>query len=52
MKDAVKKIMVPLDVSDYCEAATLRACEVAQKHDAILTGLTILDVPGSNLKYR
>tara|TARA_R110002096_G_scaffold164099_11_gene331821 strand:- start:10875 stop:11711 length:837 start_codon:yes stop_codon:yes gene_type:complete len=46
MKTPIQRILVPLDPSEYAKAATLRACQSAQLHQARVTGLTVLDVPG------
>ncbi len=46
MNTQVQRILVPLDPSEYTEAATLRACEIAKAHDAVIFGLTVLDTPG------
>lgn len=42
----IRRILVPLDPSKYTNAATLRACEVAKAHDASISGLAVLDLPG------
>lgn len=42
----IRRILVPLDSSAYCEAATNRACEVARTHGATLSGLVVLDTVG------
>jgi nucleotide-binding universal stress UspA family protein len=42
----IKRILVPLDPSPYSETAIDVACERAQKNDAELTGLVVLDIPG------
>ncbi|MFT5467049.1 MAG: nucleotide-binding universal stress UspA family protein [Verrucomicrobiales bacterium] len=46
MKTQIQRILVPLDPSEYTDAATARACEVAKPHQATLTGLAVLDSPG------
>tara|TARA_R110002096_G_scaffold164099_11_gene331820 strand:- start:9821 stop:10657 length:837 start_codon:yes stop_codon:yes gene_type:complete len=46
MKTSIQRILVPLDPSEFTEAATLRACEVAMAHGAKLAGLAVLDSPG------
>ena len=40
----IKRILVPLDVSRFAEASTQYACDVAQRHNADLSCLTILDI--------
>ncbi|MEM7015523.1 MAG: universal stress protein [Verrucomicrobiota bacterium] len=45
MKTQIRRILVPLDSSEYTDAATIRACEIAKAHDADLTGLSVLDSP-------
>ncbi len=45
MNSTIQRILVPLDPSPYSEAATLRACDVAQRHYAQVTGLAVLDSP-------
>lgn len=45
MNSTIQRILVPLDPSPYTEAATLRACEVARRHYAQVTGLAVLDSP-------
>ncbi len=42
----IRRILVPLDPSAYTVAALKYACDIAKAHDAEITGLTILDVPG------
>ena len=42
----IKRILVPLDPSPYTDAALECACAIARQHDAELTGLVILDIPG------
>ncbi|MCB1085532.1 MAG: universal stress protein [Verrucomicrobiae bacterium] len=46
MSDAIKRILTPLDISAFAEAASRRACEVAHRHGAEVTGLVVLDSPG------
>lgn len=41
----IRKILVPLDTSDYTRSATNYACKVAQDHQAKITGLAVLDTP-------
>ena len=42
----IKRILVPLDTSPYTETALDVSCAIARQHDAQLTGLVILDIPG------
>ena len=42
----LKRILLPLDPSPYTETATYIACRIAQLHNAEVTGLVILDIPG------
>jgi nucleotide-binding universal stress UspA family protein len=46
MSQAIKRILTPLDVSSFAEAASRRSCEVATRHGAEITGLVVLDSPG------
>lgn len=46
MKEAIQRILVPLDPSIYAEAATETACKIAQKHGARLSGVAVLDSDG------
>lgn len=41
----INRILVPLDLSDYSEAATRRACEVAKAHRAQVTGMVVVNTP-------
>ncbi len=41
----LKRILVPLDVSDYAEAATHRAGLLARANYAAVTGMVVLDTP-------
>lgn len=41
----VRRILVPLDPSAYSQAAQQYAFEIAREHDAVVTGLGILDTP-------
>ena len=45
MNSPIQRILVPLDPSDYAQAATLRACEIAKAHFAQIEGLVVLDTP-------
>lgn len=40
------KILLGLDGSSYAEAAKEYACEIALAHDATITGVAIIDLPG------
>lgn len=42
----IKRILVPLDPSPFSLAATDNAIALAQRHQAELTGMVILDLPG------
>lgn len=42
----IKRILVPLDFSQYTETAIQTACRYAKLHQAEVTGMVILDVPG------
>jgi nucleotide-binding universal stress UspA family protein len=42
----IKRILVPLDPSQFCQAALDSAIDLAQRHDAELTAMVILDMPG------
>lgn len=46
MSQSIKRILTPLDVSSFSEAAARRSCEVATCHEAEVTGLAVLDSPG------
>lgn len=46
MSAAIKRILTPVDVSAFAEAAARRSCEVAVRHGAEVTGLVVLDSPG------
>ena len=41
----VKRILVPLDSSNFSKAATQAACLVAKEHDATVAGVAVLDSP-------
>lgn len=43
---AEARYLVPLDNSDHSRAATLRACELAKRSGASLTGLAVVDSEG------
>ena len=42
----LKRILLPLDPSPYTKTATFIACKIAKLHNAEITGLVILDIPG------
>ena len=42
----VRRILVPIDPSEYTDTATRRACEIAAGNHGAVTGLTILDTEG------
>lgn len=42
----LKRILLPLDPSEYSAQATKLACNIALHHDAEVTGMVVLDVPG------
>lgn len=42
----IKRILIPLDPSPYCKQALDVAIDVARLHNAELTGLVVLDIPG------
>jgi nucleotide-binding universal stress UspA family protein len=41
----IKKILVPLDLSPFADAATACACSIAKRHHAQVDGLVVLDIP-------
>jgi len=41
----IHRILLPLDLSNYTDAALEYACYLSKKHNAEITGLVILDVP-------
>ncbi len=43
MKTLIRRILVPLDPSDYATAAAETACHVAWIHDSVVSGLAVLD---------
>ena len=50
----IKKILVPLDLSPFADAATAAACSIAKKHHAQVEGIVALDMPeimGTGLPY-
>lgn len=42
---SIKKILVPLDLSPFADAATACACSVAKRHHAQVDGIVVLDIP-------
>lgn len=42
----IKRILIPLDSSPYTESALEIGCIIARQHNAEITGLVILDIPG------
>ncbi len=42
----IKRILVPLDTSEYSEAAVDYACGIAKQHDSTLTGIVVLNLFG------
>lgn len=42
----IKRILIPLDSSPYTDTAIEMGCDLAKRHDAELTGLVVLDIPG------
>ncbi len=42
----IKRILVPLDVSEYSKNALNVACTIAKYHKSEITGVTVLDMPG------
>ncbi len=42
----LKRILIPLDDSKYSSNALEEACALAKYHDAEVTGIVVLDVPG------
>lgn len=42
----IHRILIPLDPSPYTASAIKYACEIAKKHNAEITGMVILDIPG------
>ena len=46
MKPSIKRILVPLDPSNYAQAATISACALAREHRALLAGVAVLDSDG------
>lgn len=44
-RSALRKILVPLDPSDYARSATDYACRIAAVHESTIAGLAVLDSP-------
>lgn len=42
----IRRILLPLDKSEYTEAATQFAIKIAKAHNAEITGLVVIDIPG------
>lgn len=42
----ISRVLVPLGPSQYTETAIKVGCAVAANHNAVLTGLVVLDIPG------
>ena len=42
----IRRILIPLDPSPYSASAVEIGCKIGQLHDAEITGIVILDVPG------
>ncbi|MFA8341819.1 MAG: universal stress protein [Rhodothermaceae bacterium] len=42
----IKRILLPLDTSPYTDSAMKFAAKIAKHHNAEITGLVILDIPG------
>lgn len=42
----IKRILLPLDFSEYTDAALQYACYIAKRQDATITGMVVLHVPG------
>jgi nucleotide-binding universal stress UspA family protein len=42
----IKRILIPLDSSPYTDTAIEMGCGLAKRHNAELTGLVVLDIPG------
>ena len=42
----LRRILIPLDPSPYAAAAVEYGCFLAKRHDAEVTGLVVLDIPG------
>ncbi|MEM0967710.1 MAG: universal stress protein [Verrucomicrobiota bacterium] len=45
MKAPITRILVPLDPSEFAQAATETACLIATKHQAQVAGIAVLDLP-------
>jgi nucleotide-binding universal stress UspA family protein len=42
----IKRILIPLDSSNYTDTAIEIGCDLAKRHGAELTGMVIMDIPG------
>jgi nucleotide-binding universal stress UspA family protein len=42
----IKRILLPLDPSDYTKVATEYACKIAKDQGAVVNGMVIIDIPG------
>jgi len=42
----IKRILLPLDKSEFTDAATNFAIKIAKVHNAEITGLVVIDIPG------
>ena len=42
----IKRILLPLDFSQYTDAALQYACYIAKRQDATVTGMVVLQIPG------
>ena len=42
---SIKKILVPLDLSPFADAATSCACSIARRHHSQVDGMVVLDIP-------
>ena len=54
MQSAIQKILVPLDLSAFADAATASACSIAKRHHAQVEGMVVLDIPeimGTDIPY-
>jgi nucleotide-binding universal stress UspA family protein len=45
IRSPIQKILVPLDLSPFAKTATETACAIAEKHQAVVEGLVVLDLP-------
>jgi len=42
----IKRILLPLDTSEYAKSAALLAVKIAKINNAVIAGIVVLDVPG------